>query len=232
MVHLERPDEALDLMKLAKSGSGEEALPRTRAMLHTIEAWAQASMGRGQAMRRTLGEAEELFVSDKGDVPPPSWMQIFDEADLHGMQALAYRTLAEHEPGAAVVAQHHAKEALRLRVGGLERSQIFDHISMASACFIDDEPEKGDRYAQPGPGHHRRDVLTAHLGPTARYVPAHRPVREPGADQEPAGGDPGGPAAPRRRRTGTQRHRLTARRHDHHSLTRPSSRRSTRARTR
>ena len=102
MVHLGRPDDALDLMKLAKSGSGEETLPRTRAMLHTIEAWAQASMGRGQAMRRTLGEAEELFVSDKGDVPPPSWMQMFDEADMHGMQALAFRTLAEHDPGAAV----------------------------------------------------------------------------------------------------------------------------------
>ena len=101
MVHLGRPDDALDLMKLAKSGSGEQALPRTRAMLHTIEAWAQASMGRGQAMRRTLGEAEDLFVSDKGDVPPPSWMQMFDEADLHGMQALAYRTLAEHDPAAA-----------------------------------------------------------------------------------------------------------------------------------
>lgn len=37
MVHLGRPDDALDLMKLAKSGSGAETLPRTRAMLHTIE---------------------------------------------------------------------------------------------------------------------------------------------------------------------------------------------------
>ncbi|MBB5935337.1 DNA-binding protein NsdB [Streptomyces zagrosensis] len=148
MVHLGRPGDALDLMKLASSGSGEEALPRTRAMLHTIEAWAQASMGRGQAMRRTLGEAEELFASDKGDVPPPSWMQMFDEADLHGMQALAYRTLAEHDPKAAVTAQRHAKEALRLRVEGRERSQIFDHLSLASACFIDDEPEQGDNYAR------------------------------------------------------------------------------------
>ena len=60
-------------------------------------------------MRRTLGEAEDLFVSDKGDVPPPSWMQMFDEADLHGMQALAYRTLAEHDPSAANIAQNHAK---------------------------------------------------------------------------------------------------------------------------
>ncbi|MFF2852142.1 hypothetical protein ACFVT5_38400 [Streptomyces sp. NPDC058001] len=148
MVHLGRPDDALDLMKLATSGSGEETLPRTRAMLYTIEAWAQASMGRGQAMRRTLGHAEDLFVSDKGDVPPPSWMQMFDEADLHGMQALAYRTLAEHEPAAANTAQHHAKEALELRAGGRQRSQIFDYISLASACFIADDPEQADRYAR------------------------------------------------------------------------------------
>ncbi|MFI9646487.1 hypothetical protein ACIHAA_09370 [Streptomyces sp. NPDC052040] len=148
MVHLGRPDDALDLMQLAQSGSGDEVLPRTRAMLCTIEAWAQAAMGKGQAMRRTLGEAEDLFVSDKGDVPPPSWMQMFDEADLHGMQALAYRTLAEHEPGAALIAQRHAKEALELRGAGRDRSKIFDHISLASACFIADDPEQADRYAR------------------------------------------------------------------------------------
>jgi hypothetical protein len=135
-------------MKLAKSGSGSEMLPRTRAMLCTIEAWAQASMGKGQAMRRTLGEAEDLFVSDKGDVPPPSWMQMFDEADMHGMQALAYRTLAEHDPAAATTAQRHAKEALHLRENGRQRSQIFDWLSLASACFIADDPEQADRYAR------------------------------------------------------------------------------------
>ncbi|MTE22041.1 hypothetical protein F0L17_23585 [Streptomyces sp. TRM43335] len=148
MVHLGRPDDALDLMKLARSGCGDEALPRTRAMLHTIEAWAQASMGRAQAMRRTLGEAEELFVSDRDDVPPPSWMQMFDEADLHGMQALAYRTLAEHDPSAARIAERHAKKALKLREDGRERSKIFDYISLASACFIADDPEQADRYAR------------------------------------------------------------------------------------
>ncbi|MCX4734191.1 hypothetical protein [Streptomyces sp. NBC_01363] len=148
MVHLGRPDDALDLMKLAKSGSGDMVLPRTQAMLHTIEAWAQASMGRGQAMRRTLGKAEELFTSDKSDVPPPSWMQMFDEADLHGMQALAFRTLAEHDPSVAIVAQRHAKQALELRANGRQRSKIFDYISLASACFIADDPEQADRYAR------------------------------------------------------------------------------------
>ncbi|TXS49905.1 hypothetical protein [Streptomyces sp. t39] len=148
MVHLGRPDDALDLMKLARTGSGEQILPRTQAMLHTIEAWAQAAMGHGQAMRRTLGEAEELFVSDKSDVPPPSWMQLFDEADLHGMQALAYRTLADHDPSVAGIAQQHARQALRLREGGRQRSKIFDYISLASACFIADDPEQADRYAR------------------------------------------------------------------------------------
>ncbi|MET9107335.1 DNA-binding protein NsdB [Streptomyces zhihengii] len=148
MVHLGRPDDALDLMKLARTGSGEQTLPRTQAMLHTIEAWAQASMGHGQAMRRTLGEAEDLFVSDKSDVPPPSWMQLFDEADMHGMQALAYRTLADHDPSVAGIAQRHARQALQLREGGRQRSKIFDYISLASACFIADDPEQADRYAR------------------------------------------------------------------------------------
>jgi hypothetical protein len=148
MVHLGRPDDALDLMKLAESGSGEQVLPRTRAMLYTIEAWAQASMGKGQAMRRTLGRAEDLFVSDKADVPPPDWMQTFKEEDLYGMQALAYRTLAEFEPGAAAHAQHYAEKALALRVDGRQRSKIFDYLSMASACFIADDPEQADRYAR------------------------------------------------------------------------------------
>ncbi|KAB8161956.1 hypothetical protein FH609_025435 [Streptomyces sp. 3MP-14] len=148
MVHLGRPDDALDLMRLANAGMGDEALPRTRAMLRTIEAWAHASMGHGQAMRRTLGEAEDLFVSDRGDVPPPSWMQLFDEADLHGMQALAYRTLAEHDASAAPHAERHAKQALALRAGELKRAMIFDQISLASACFIADDPEQADRYAR------------------------------------------------------------------------------------
>ncbi|MGW2963940.1 DNA-binding protein NsdB [Streptomyces sp. NPDC001220] len=149
MVHIGRPDEALDLMKLAQSGSGHEVLPRTQAMFHTIEAWAQASMGKGQAMRRTLGQAESLFVSDRSDVPPPSWMQMFNEADLYGMQALAYRTLADHDPSAAVHARHYADKALTLRADSKqERSKIFDFLSMASACFIADDPEQAGHYAR------------------------------------------------------------------------------------
>ncbi|MFE2185373.1 hypothetical protein [Streptomyces sp. NPDC059455] len=197
MVHLGRPDDALELMRLAKSGAGEAALPRTRSMFCTIEAWAQASKGQGQAVRRALGEAEELFVSDRDDGPAPSWMQLFNEADLHGMQGLVYRTLAEHEPGAAGIAQSHAKKALRMREGGRQRSQIFDHISIASACFLGDDPEQADRYArmalltiEQNSSHRTWDRLREMYRLTGRYgtSPAIRELREEIQQMMPKGG--------------------------------------------
>ncbi|WP_042417586.1 DNA-binding protein NsdB [Streptacidiphilus anmyonensis] len=147
MVHLGRAGDALDLMRVADAGAGEEALPRTRAMLRTVEAWAHASLGRTQATRRTLGEAEDLFAQDSGE-PGPNWLQFFDLADLHGMEALTYRTLADHDPSAAALAQRHAQLALQLREGGHDRSKLFDHISMASACFLANKPDEAQRYAQ------------------------------------------------------------------------------------
>ncbi|MFD7644740.1 hypothetical protein ACFV4P_29300 [Kitasatospora sp. NPDC059795] len=143
MLHLGRADEALDLMRLARAGTrpADGALPRTRAMLCTVEAWAQASLGRADATHRALGEAEELFVQST-DRPTPSWMALFDEAELHGMQALAHRTLAEHDTGAVPAAVHHAQQAIRLRQRtGRERSALFDRITLASAHWIADEPE-------------------------------------------------------------------------------------------
>jgi ATP/maltotriose-dependent transcriptional regulator MalT len=147
MVHLGRPQDALDLLRVAGSGTGEESLPRTRAMLCTVQAWAYASMGRGQATRRSLGEAEELFARDTGD-PGPSWLQFFDEADLHGMEALTYRTLAEYDPSAAPLAQLHAQQAIDLRGDGHDRSQLFDCLSMASASYLAGQPERAGGFAR------------------------------------------------------------------------------------
>lgn len=144
-------------------------------MLYTIEAWAQASMGKGQAMRRTLGEAEDLFVSDRGDVPPPSWMQMFDEADMHGMQALAYRTLAEHEPAAAATAQRHAKEALKLRESGREVTDLRPYLP-GLRLLHRRRPRTGRPVRATGPDVDGGQLLPPHLGPAARDVPAHRAV--------------------------------------------------------
>jgi len=148
MLHLGRADDALELMQLAQASSGERALPRTRAMLHTVEAWAQAALGRSEATRRVLGEAEDLFVQDTGETPP-SWMQLFNEAELHGMQALVYRTLAEHDPGAARLAERHARLAIELRpVNGRERSALLDRITLASVYWISGEPDEAQVQAK------------------------------------------------------------------------------------
>ncbi|AUG81357.1 hypothetical protein CFP65_6714 [Kitasatospora sp. MMS16-BH015] len=148
MIHLGRADDALELVQLAQASGGEQALPRTRAMLHTVEAWAQAAMGRSEAVRRVLGEAEELFVRE-ADGPAPSWMQLFNEAELHGMEALVYRTLAEHDPGAARLAEQHARLALELRERtGMERSTLFDRITLASVYWISGEPDEAQVQAK------------------------------------------------------------------------------------
>ncbi|MCU7825776.1 hypothetical protein [Kitasatospora sp. DSM 101779] len=141
MLHLGRADDALELMQLAQASAGDRAQPRTRAMLHTVEAWAQASLGRSEATRRVLGEAEDLFVQD-ADEAPPSWMQLFNEAELHGMQALVYRTLAEHDPGAVRLAEQHARRAIDMRPVGRERSALLDQITLASVYWISGEPDE------------------------------------------------------------------------------------------
>jgi len=104
-------------------------------------------------------------------------MQNFDEADLHGMQALAYRTLADHDPAAAAQAQTHAQKALKLRGNGHERSMIFDYLSMASACFIADDPAQADSYARKAllnigqnSSHRTWDRLREMYGLTGRYA--------------------------------------------------------------
>ncbi|GAA1069279.1 hypothetical protein GCM10009665_76500 [Kitasatospora nipponensis] len=142
LLHHGRADEALDLMELAKAGAGEGALPLTRAMLNTVEAWAQASLGHAREVGRLLGEAEELFVQHGGE-PAPSWMQTFNESELHGMQALVYRTLAEHDPRAAGQATQHVHSAMRLRARqGKERSTVLDQLTLASVNWIAGEPDE------------------------------------------------------------------------------------------
>ncbi|AUY48669.1 hypothetical protein [Streptomyces sp. CB01881] len=147
MVHLGRADDALDLMSAAKAGGGQ-VLPRTRAMLNTVEAWAHASIGHSQDTWRLLGEAEDLFAEDVPE-PPPSWMQVFDEAELRGMQALVLRTLAEHHPVAAVQARSQAERVIKLREGtGQLRSALFDRITLASVHWLTGEPDAAEFQAK------------------------------------------------------------------------------------
>ncbi|MGF1432370.1 DNA-binding protein NsdB [Kitasatospora sp. LaBMicrA B282] len=145
LLHHGRATEALDLMRTAHAGAGPQLRPLTRAMLNTVEAWAEASLGHGERVARLLGEAEEEFLKGSAE-PQPVWMQTFNEAELHGMQALVYRTLAEHDPRAAERSVEHVRAAIRLRAGqGQERSTVLDLVTLASVRWLTGEPEEAGR---------------------------------------------------------------------------------------
>ncbi|NUU25330.1 MAG: hypothetical protein HOV68_28075, partial [Streptomycetaceae bacterium] len=133
--------------ELAQRTAGERLTPTTRAMIHTVEAWAQAALGQSAECRRTLGLAEREFA-DARPQDDPDWIGFFDSADLHGMQALVYRTLADTDPSAVRPAQEHAQKAMELRAQGHQRSQTFDLISLASAYLLDGQPDAGAQYAR------------------------------------------------------------------------------------
>ncbi len=166
-----RPDEA----RQVRFGRGDPAA-------HPGDAATPSRPGhrrRWGAARRCgarSGEAEDLFVSDKGDVPPPSWMQMFDEADLHGMQALAYRTLAEHDPAAAV--HRPAPRQAGPGAAGRRPSAVEDlRLHLAGLRVLHRRrPRTGRPLRAAGPGVDGLELLAPHLGPAARDVPAHRPV--------------------------------------------------------
>ncbi|MFJ9697581.1 hypothetical protein [Kitasatospora sp. NPDC101183] len=175
MVHLGRADDAIELMAAANS-TGGRLLPRTRAMFNTVEAWAHASVGHAQDTHRLLGEAEALFA-DEATEPAPTWMQVFDEAELRGMQALVLRTLAEYDASAAPSARRHAERVIALREGtGQLRSALFDRITLASVHWMTGEPEAAaeqTRTALKGIGqnssHRTWDRLREMYRLTARY---------------------------------------------------------------
>lgn len=186
MVHLGKPRDALALIELAQHTAGDRATATTRAMFRTVEAWAQAALGHGAACRRTLGLAESEFTAGKPQ-DDPDWVGFFDTADLHGMQALVYRTLAETDPSAVRPAQEHAQKAMELRAQGHARSQTFDLISLASAYLIDGQPDAGARYARMAvdatrdvSSHRTWDRLTDMRKLTGRYadVPDIRDLHE------------------------------------------------------
>ncbi|WP_374117343.1 hypothetical protein [Streptomyces sp. RKAG293] len=93
MIHLNRPDDALELIHLAQYGSRDSATATTQAMLHAVEARAYANMGQVSKCHRAVRMAEDSFTdARKGE--DPDWISFFNEAELNAENAHSYRDLA------------------------------------------------------------------------------------------------------------------------------------------
>jgi transcriptional regulator with XRE-family HTH domain len=140
MLDLCRPDDALELVRIALDGVGPRAPGRLRAMLRTREAWAYAVTGRTQAFHRAAGLAWDAF-SEAGSAEPYRLAR-FDVAELNGVIGARYRDLARYDAHQASRARERISEALTLRDPGDRRGRIFDLIGLARTAVMLGEAEE------------------------------------------------------------------------------------------
>ncbi|MGW7266708.1 transcriptional repressor NsdA [Streptomyces sp. NPDC054842] len=149
MIHLGRPDDALELVHLAQYGSRDCASPRTQAMLYAMEARAYANMGQPGKCKRAVRMAEDTFADiHEWDDPDPDWIRFFSEAELYGENSHSYRDLAYvagRSPTYASLAEPLMRRAVDLFAKDSEhqRSYALNLIGLATVHLLQREPERG-----------------------------------------------------------------------------------------
>ncbi|MEU6610136.1 hypothetical protein ABZ922_34685 [Streptomyces shenzhenensis] len=135
MLYQDRPQDALELVRLAQKGARKAASPRIRSMLHTREAWAYAAMGRSAAFRRATDEAAEALAAAEGE--GPYWIAYFDEAELAGVTGGRLLDMARSDPQEhAEAAAENIRDALATRGAEAGRSHALDLIGLAECHFL------------------------------------------------------------------------------------------------
>ncbi|TXS57114.1 hypothetical protein [Streptomyces sp. t39] len=153
MIHLGRPDDALELIHLAQYGSRDCATSRTQAMLYAMEARAYANMGQPSKCRRAVRMAEDTFADVGLDgEPEPDWIRFFSEAELNGENAHSYRDLAYvagRSPTYASLSEPVMERAVELFSQDQEhqRSYALNLIGMATVHLLKREPEAATSFA-------------------------------------------------------------------------------------
>ncbi|MEV6025143.1 hypothetical protein [Streptomyces sp. NPDC052036] len=148
MIHLGRPDDALELIHLAQYGSRDCASPRTQAMLYAMEARAYANMGQPGKCQRAVRMAEATFAdADEFDEPEPDWIRFFSEAELHAENSHSFRDLAYvagRSPSYASLAQPLMQKAVDGFAADSEhqRSYALNLIGMSTVHLLQREPEQ------------------------------------------------------------------------------------------
>ncbi|WP_030195111.1 negative regulator NsdA [Streptomyces sp. NRRL S-87] len=154
MIHLGRPEDALELIHLAQYGSRDCATPRTQAMLYAMEARAYANMGQPSRCKRAVRMAEDTFADvGLGGEPEPDWIRFFSEAELNGENSHSYRDLAYvagRSPMYASLAEPVMERAVELfgKDDEHQRSYALNLVGMATVHLLQRAPEQAANYAE------------------------------------------------------------------------------------
>ncbi|MEV0850335.1 hypothetical protein AB0J21_31475 [Streptomyces sp. NPDC049954] len=152
MIHLGRPDDALELIHLAQYGSRHASTARTQAMLYAMEARSYANLGQAGKCKRAVRMAEDTFAdaheSMDGDAPDPDWITFFSEAELYAENGHSFRDLAYaagRNVAYAGLAEPAIGRAVELFGRDLEhhRSYALNLIGLATVHLLKREPERG-----------------------------------------------------------------------------------------
>ncbi|MBU3869918.1 hypothetical protein KN815_39445 [Streptomyces sp. 4503] len=137
MLYQDRPHDALELVRLAQDGVRRTAGSRLRAMLHTREAWALASMDRPSGFRRATAQAADALSSIDRNETEPYWIGYFNDAELAGVTGGRLLEMARSQPRAyADQAADHIRTALEQRGPEAGRSYALDWIGLAECAFL------------------------------------------------------------------------------------------------
>ncbi|MER6627793.1 hypothetical protein ABT301_06055 [Streptomyces sp. NPDC000987] len=148
MIHVGRPDDALELIHLAQYGSRDCASPRTQSMLYAMEARAYANMGQPGKCKRAVRMAEETFTdAGEWDEPDPDWIRFFSEAELYAENSHSFRDLAYvagRSPAYASLAEPLMRRAVELFADDPEhqRSYALNLVGLATVHLLRREPEQ------------------------------------------------------------------------------------------
>lgn len=143
MIHINRAQDALELVHLAQYGSHGTTTPRVQAMLYALEARAYANLGDAENCRRAISHAEDLFPGDAPSPGDPTWIAFFDEAELHGENGHSYRDLAYRFPALTEQADTAIDRAVALFSKDEDhiRSRALNVVGMATVRLQQREPE-------------------------------------------------------------------------------------------
>lgn len=136
-LHLNRPDDALRLVRLAYAMTLNPGYPVSElafAEIAAYEGWCFAAAGKRQPCHRALGRAQEHFANAEGEAVPP-WLSHLDVAELTALRGHSYHVLAGRVPEVVGEARRLLRQAVAGRDNAYARSRTLNLIALAGTFF-------------------------------------------------------------------------------------------------
>ncbi|MFD8597778.1 hypothetical protein ACFV1L_22510 [Kitasatospora sp. NPDC059646] len=153
MIHLNRGEDALELIHLAQYGSRDTASARQQSLLYAMEARAYATIGEVNRCARAIRLSEDTFTDINTGEETPNWLKFFSAAELAAENGHSYRDLAyTSDRGAAMAASAEpmitkAVDLFRKDPDHV-RTYAFNLVGMASVRLLQREPEEAATYCE------------------------------------------------------------------------------------